>query len=346
DGAVAGLAGETLAFNPASGVSSVAQASDVGELFRYTIATPVTLPRQQSAMLPIVNESVEGEKLSIYNTSVHAKHPLNGLRLKNSTELHLMQGPVTVFDGGVYAGDARVEDLQPGTERLISYALDLDVEVAPETTGHPEQLVSVRIIKGVVHTARKYRREHKYTIKNSGDEDKQILVEQALEAGWNLVTPKEATEKTRDRYRFAVTAKPGKAEELKIAEEQTVHQEVALTNLDDGTIVFYVNSKVVSDDVKKALQEVLKRKAALNELVVKRQQLEQQIQIVDQEQARIRQNMERLDRNSDLYNRYVRKFGEQEDQVENLRTQIRELNEQEAKLRKSLDEYLAGLSEE
>jgi hypothetical protein len=119
-------ADKDIAFNFQQGVQSAAQAADVGELFQYVIATPVTLPRQQSAMLPIVNESVKGEKVSIYNQSVQAKHPLNGLKLTNSTELHLMQGPITVFDGGAYAGDAKIEDLQPGTERLISYALDLD----------------------------------------------------------------------------------------------------------------------------------------------------------------------------------------------------------------------------
>src|SRR5690606_2346619 len=106
------------------GVQSLAQAADVGELFQYAIETPVDLPRQQSAMLPIVNGSVVGKKVSIYNPQVQAKHPLNGLRLTNSTGLHLMQGPITVFDGGVYAGDARIEDLPPGEERLISYALD------------------------------------------------------------------------------------------------------------------------------------------------------------------------------------------------------------------------------
>ena len=44
------------------GGQSVAQASDVGEMFHYTIATPVKLPRSQSAMLPIVNESVQGRE--------------------------------------------------------------------------------------------------------------------------------------------------------------------------------------------------------------------------------------------------------------------------------------------
>src|SRR5437773_297360 len=93
------------------GVTSVAQATELGEVFQYAIATPVSLARQKSALLPIVNQAVEGTKLSIYNERVHAKHPLNGLRLKNSTALHLMQGPITVFDGGAYAGDARIDDL-------------------------------------------------------------------------------------------------------------------------------------------------------------------------------------------------------------------------------------------
>ena len=70
------------------------------------------------------------------------------MKFTNTTGLYLMQGPITVFDGGTYAGDAKIEDLPPGTERLISYALDLDTEVAPETKGHPEELLSVKLFKG------------------------------------------------------------------------------------------------------------------------------------------------------------------------------------------------------
>ena len=129
---------------------------NVGNLFQYAIAMPVTLPRQQSAMLPIVNADVKGEKVSIYNPAVQAKHPLYGLRFTNTTDLYLMQGPITVFDGGVYAGDAKIEDLPPGSQRLISYGLDLDTEVAPESKGQPEELLSVRLLKGTMITARKF----------------------------------------------------------------------------------------------------------------------------------------------------------------------------------------------
>ena len=75
------------------GVSAAAQATELGELFEYAISTPVSLARQKSAMLPIVNEAVEGAKVSIYNQRVHAKHPLHGIRLRNATALHLLQDP-------------------------------------------------------------------------------------------------------------------------------------------------------------------------------------------------------------------------------------------------------------
>lgn len=346
-GLAGALAGEGEAkdqfFDLGRGVESVAQAGDVGELFQYVIDTPVDLPRQQSAMLPIVNGSVEGEKVSIYNPNVHAKHPLNGLRLKNTTGLHLMQGPITVFDGGAYAGDARIEDLQPNTERLISYAMDLDTEVAHESKPSPEQLVSVRITKGVLESTRKYQRSRHYTVKNSGGKAKQVLVEYPHDASWKLTAPQKPAETTRDLYRFAVTAEPGKPVKLEVAEEQVVSQQVALNNLDDGAIQFYLHAKVVSDEVKQALAEVVKRKREINELTTRQQQLEQQINQIAQEQARIRENMAQLDRKSDLYNRYVKKFGAQEDDVEKLRKQIGEIQTELKTKQRTLDDYLAGL---
>src|SRR5262249_36644365 len=93
-------------------VASAAVAQNLGDFFQYVIDHPVTLPRQKSAMLPIVSTDVEGARVSIYNEHTLAKHPLLGLRLKNSTGVHLMQGPITVFDKNTYAGDSRIMDLQ------------------------------------------------------------------------------------------------------------------------------------------------------------------------------------------------------------------------------------------
>jgi len=340
-------ADESLADKPMdlkqSGVQSVAQAGDVGELFQYTIDSPVTVSRQQSAMLPIANGSVQGEKVSIYNPQVQAKHPLNGLKLKNTTGLHLMQGPVTVFDDGTYAGDAKIEDLPPGGERLISYALDLDTEVAPESKRNPEQLVSVKIAKGTLITSRKFERSTLYTIKNGGKKDKKVLIEYPYDPNWKLLAPKEPEEKTRDTYRFAVNAEPGKPSKLTVSEEQTVSEQIALTNVNDDLIAYYQRSTVVSEEVKKALAEIVKRKQAIQEVAQQQQQYQQQIAAITQEQARIRENMTRLEKNTELYNRYVKIFGAQEDDVEKARGAIKELQTKQVELQRSLDEYLLGL---
>src|SRR5262249_23207516 len=114
---------------PGGSVASAAGAAKVGGYFQYAVDKAGSLPGQKSALLPLVGKDVQAQRVSIYNERAQAKFPLLGLRLKNSTGLHLMQGPVTVFEGSTYAGDARVLDLQPNEERLLSYAVDLGVEV-------------------------------------------------------------------------------------------------------------------------------------------------------------------------------------------------------------------------
>ena len=327
----------------AGSIQSVAQGATLGELFRYEIAKPVSIARQRSAMLPIVSEQIEAEKVSIYDDRVLAKHPLAGLRLVNLTKLNLMQGPVTVYDGGVYAGDARVEDLVPGSERLVSYAVDLDVEVAPRTEPHPEEIVSVKLAKGTLVVTRKLARRKIFEIKNSAADAVKLLVEHPREEPWKLVALEKPAETTRDRYRFAVTAEPGKPVTLEVAEEQQTLQQLALVNTDDSTILFFTNAKQTSPAVKEALTAVIERKREIERFVQERAKREQEVNVVGQEQERIRQNMAQLERTSDLYTRYVQKFAVQEDRVETLRKEVADLQAKELEARRALDDYLQQL---
>ncbi|MBX9789824.1 MAG: hypothetical protein K2Y37_12975, partial [Pirellulales bacterium] len=166
------------------------------------------------------------------------------------------------------------------------------------------------------------------------------------DANWNLIEPKEPAEKTRDIYRFAVAAEPGKPAELAMREEMVASQQVAVTGLDDNMIQFFVSNRGVSEAVKKALAEVVRRRQALSALAIEQQQLQQQIAAITQEQERIRQNMAQLEKNTELYTRYVKKFGEQEDQIEKLRGRIAELLQQITSAQRSLDEYIANLNVE
>ena len=327
-------------------MQTAAAGSDLGELFRYEIEKPVTLERQRSAMLPIVAAEVEAERVAIYDERVLARHPLSGLRLKNTTGLHLMQGPLTVYDqagGGSYSGDARIEDMAPGTERLVSYAVDLDVEVAARGEGRAEEIVNVRVVKGTLFAARKLARAKVFEVKNSGKNAVKVLLEHPLEGGWTLVAPEKPEEKTRDRYRFAVVAEPGQPVTLEVAEEMPIEETQVLTNLDDGAILFYSRAKATSPAVREALAEVVRRKREIEQLVRDKGVREQEIATIDQEQARIRGNMGALDRTSDLFNQYVRKFADQEKRIETLRGEIAGLVAAEQEARKGLDDYLLAL---
>ncbi|HZY30150.1 MAG TPA: hypothetical protein VFF86_00770, partial [Candidatus Methylomirabilis sp.] len=234
------------------GVSSAALAMEAGELFRYSIDTPISLTRQKSAMLPIVTQEVQGTKLVVYNERVHAKHPLNGFRLKNSTGLHLMQGPITVFEGGIYAGDARIGDLQPGQERIISYALDLKTEVVPQAAPEKEEVVSASLRKGTLLITRKSVEEKSYQVTNRDQKAKVVFVEHPLRADWRLIEPAEASERTRDLYRFNVSVDGNGGATLRVREEKQIQQTVRLIDSGPDVIAYYLQAKQISPKVKEA----------------------------------------------------------------------------------------------
>lgn len=322
-----------------AGTRPVAHGAVAGELFQYTIEAPVTLPRQKSAMLPIVNAPIKGTKVSIYNERVHAKHPLNGLQLENTTGLHLMQGPITVFDGGTYAGDAQIDDVAPGAKRLISYAIDLATEVDPSSEGRPDTLESVRLAKGTLIATRRQRRARTYTVRAT--KPRRLLIEHPYASGWKLVEPAQATERARDVYRFALDVKD-KAK-LTVVEERRVAETVRLASARDNTIEIWIRMPVVSENVKVALQQVLAKKTVLERTRAALAQVDREAADIARDQSRIRQNMERLDRNSQLYARYVETLTKQEDQLASLRAKATTLKQTEAGLAKDLDDYLLGL---
>ncbi|WP_337288378.1 hypothetical protein [Candidatus Methylomirabilis sp.] len=325
------------------GVTSTSQAMETGELFQYSISAPLSLPRRQSALLPIVNEEVRGDKLSIYNERVHAKYPMNGFRLKNSTVLHLMQGPITVFDGGIYGGDARIEDLPPGQERIISYALDLKADVAVQATPEKEEVVTASLRKGTLLVTRKYVEEKGYQVNNRDQKAKVVLIEHPLRQDWRLVKPAEPAELTRDLYRFKVTTNAGGGARLLVREEKQAQQTVRLIDSGPETIGYYVQAKQVSPKVKEALQKVIALRDRLDQTAAGRNRLEQRTKDITQEQGRIRENMAKLAQNSELYNRYVGKLNQQETDIENLRKEIESLKTVEDRQKRELNDYLLGL---
>jgi hypothetical protein len=341
--AARGAASGAEAFSVSQGVTAAASGGQVGDLFQYAIDKPVSLSRQQSAMLPILNQQVSGERYSLYNVTTDPKFPLNAVKLKNASSLHLMQGPITVFDAGSYAGDAQISDLAPGAEQLITYAMDLDTEVAPQQGASPVTLISVKISRGVFFFTNKLQQERIYTIKNRGTKNRTVLVEHPLSPDWTLVNPKEATERTRDSYRFAVPVASGKTVALSVVEIRTQDQSVSLASLGSDQVAFYVRSQVVSAAVKAALQKLVGLQQKIADTMAQRSRMESRMNEISNDQSRIRQNMDRLSQTSDLYRRYVKTLSDEEDELGRLRDSVAKLRDQEAAQRKDIDTFIQSL---
>ena len=335
----------------ASGVESAAQGGQAGAFFRYTVERPVTLPRQESAMVPIVNQEIQGELFGIYNAAAHAVHPFNAVRLENGTGLHLLGGPVTVFEAGAYAGDAQLPTLPPGASRLISYSLDLDTQVEADSESLPARLVGSRIANGGLYVDYLYRLETAYRVRSLRNRERRILLEQAIRSGWELVQPQEPESRTAGYYRFLVELESGSGEaevlkELLVAEQRKAEQQISLTSISDAQIQSYLNTPEISQGVKAALKGILERRTELNDTVRRKNEQDQKRSQIYREQERIRANMERLDKDSELFQRYVDLLDDQENQLAVITRAIEELSAEERLLRERLADYIQSLQVE
>ncbi len=332
------------AFGIGGGVTVAAAGQATGELFSYAVGRPVTIPRQRSAMIPIIGADLPGRKLSIYRQADNSRYPYNGVQLRNGTGLHLAPGPLTVFEDGVYAGDARIEHLPPEGERLVSYSLDLSTEVAVRTDQEPEELYSVKIVRGTLVSEHLQKLRSIYTIRSKRQTARTLLIEQPFRPGWELSAASSADGKTGDAYRFFVELSPGAALEKQVEEKRVISRSVALSNLDSGRILVYLQAKEIAPDVERALRKVADMNRVIAETAGERSGIEEQVRQIHQEQSRIRGNMGSLDRNSDLYRRYVSVLTAQEDELRKLNDAAAELREREQRLIRDRDRFLGELS--
>jgi hypothetical protein len=328
------------------GVASAATAANLGDFFQYVIDHPVSLPRQKSAMLPIINGDVEGSKVSIYNERTLAKHPLLGLRLKNTTGMHLMQGPITVFENNTYAGDSRIMDLQKGEERLISYAVDLGTEVEPVAKHDSDRITLVKIVKGILQTTTKLRESKTYNVKNRSEQDRVVLIEHLYRPDFKLVSKERPKERARDVYRFEVRVAAGKSGSEDIIEERDLLNQIAITNLDEQTIKLVFSSNATSKPVAEALKKSQDMKVKMGETQRELGLARQQLADFERDQVRIRANLKETPATAEAYKKYLAKLDAQEGEIDKLTAKIKALQETENQQRKEYEGYLANLSVE
>ncbi|MCE9567825.1 MAG: DUF4139 domain-containing protein [Planctomycetes bacterium] len=329
------------------GSGSVATAGNLGDFFQYTIDHPVTLGRQKSAMLPIVGKEIEGQKVSIYNQNVQKSHPLLGLKFKNTSGAHLNQGPITVFEGSVYAGDTRVLDVNLNEERLVSYAIDLGTEVDPQIGPGNQKITSVKAVRGIVHTMTKFSEEKKYKIINRSQTDRTLLIEHANRTNqqFKLVGTDKPTEDTPDVYRFTVPVKSGETKTFTVKEEKDIASTISLTNGAENQIRYIINLAEASDSLKQKLTEALTIKATWDVALRELNQIGADLQRLNLDQDRIRKNLRETPKEAEVYATYLKKLSDQEKEIDALTTKQKSLMTSEFTARKKYEDYLANISD-
>jgi hypothetical protein len=327
--------------DPMASVIAAASAGQVGELFQYSVGH-VALPRQRSSMLPIITDDIAAERVSIYNQGVLAQHPLNGAHIKNTTSKHLLQGPITVLDANTYGGDARIDNLPPGQERLISYAIDLQVQVNATNQRQESGVQTGKLVKGVLQLTRKSMFTQNYIMENKADRDKVVIIEHPFRKGWKLVDSPKLLETTDTWYRFQESIPAGKTKTLKVQEEIIQGETIAILPSDLGQLEFYSRIGEIPQEVRNALVKAMSLKSALVDTERQMKERQQELAGIAQEQQRIRENIASVSQTSQYYTRLLSKLNDQETAIEKLQGEVEQLKHTYDRQRKELETYLTN----
>jgi hypothetical protein len=328
-----------------SSIVAGASADAVGELFEYRIAQPVTIKKNESAMLPFLQDTLETRKLLIWSDRA-SEHPTNAAELTNSTGKTLDGGPVTVYDGGAYGGEALMETLKAGDKRLISYAVDLGTRITNAFDSKQVVVREIHLNSGMLKIKTATEEVATYTVRNVDQKAKTLIIEHPLRAGYTLLSQKPM-EKTATNYRFEVPLAAGATKTFAVSEEHIDDNSYAVTNLTPGVLGVYVGNRALSEEGRKQLgriaiqkQQIVANGAAIDEA-------ERQVKDLGTDEDRLRRNISTLhgvNGQEQQVQDYARQLGALEQKLTTLRDRQAELQKKKTSLQHDLDEMVATLS--
>jgi hypothetical protein len=324
-----------------SDVESSAEGRELGDLFEYTIATPVTVKKNESAMLPFLQQKITGRRLLIYSDA-SMQNPFNAAELTNSTSKTLDGGPITVFDAGAYAGEALVETVKANDKRLINYAVDLGTRITTVFDSKAQIVREIHASRGLL-TAKYSANETKtYTIRNVDAKAKTLIIEHPIRQQYSLLSAKPA-EATATAYRFEVKLSPSSTTKFPVEEERVFDTSVSVSNMNDSQIVYYLQNKTLSDAGKSALAQLSYMKKQIADLDAQSKTIDKQIDNLNKDQGRTRQNIASLNQVSGQQQQveiYAKKLADQENQLAKLRDQQSDTQQKRTAAQSSLDSFM------
>ena len=135
----------------------------------------MTVPKNSSALITIVQQNIEGERIALYNEARNAQNPYCAIRLKNTTGLTLESGPVTIMEGNSYAGEALLDVVKPDDTRFVVYALDLGVHVVIRQESINKPIWRVRTQNSYMYFDYKIQTTKVYNLENLTEKKESCL---------------------------------------------------------------------------------------------------------------------------------------------------------------------------
>ena len=325
--------------------TTVAQTQELGDLFEYKLKDRVTIRKNQSAMVPILQTRIDAEKVSVWNPSQPSV--LRALWIDNSSDLTLDGGSFNVLDTDAFAGEGLMDPIKPGEKRLLSYAADLGLLVDEKQKSEKQKITRIVIAHGAMTQLTEEREEHIYTIRNRDTSARTVVIEHPARQGWKLADGTEPAESTASFHRFRLNAEPKKTTIVSVKEYRPVSTRYQLTNVSDSQVDYFVSQNAVNAEVEKVLRRVVGQKNTIAAFEADLAARKVQMSSIAEDQQRVRENMKALKGSSEekaLVERYARELNDQEDRVQSLQHEISDLQQKRDAAQKALTEMIEGLN--
>ncbi len=324
---------------------AAASGTDLGDLFEYKLKDLVTLKKNQSGLVPVIQTDIQAEKVSIWSGTASG-HPLRGLWLKNTSPLTLDGGSFSVLESEVFAGEGLTDPIKPDDRRLISYATDLGLLVDVAKNSQPQHVSLVKISKGILTEQSLLHERTLYTVRNQGAA-RTLVIEHPARPDWSLARGHtEPDEKASSLYRYRVEVPAKATASLPVEEVRTLSTSYQLSDLTDLQIALFVQRGELPPPMAEALGKITALKADIAKLESEMEDRQKDIDRIVEDQGRLRENMKALRGTSEekaLLLRYTRQLDEQETRLEALRKTIQSTEAQRDKLNAQLEDMIAGL---
>jgi hypothetical protein len=205
---------------------------------------------------------------------------------------------------------------------LLSYAVDLGVQVESQQRDERRVISRVIVQRGVVVEHREQRTRRVYTIRNNDTTDRTVVIEHPTRPGWTLADGLPPAETSAAAYRFKVAAPAARTTTLTVEEKQPLQDRYEVAALTDDQFNLLLRDTGDDQTMKQALAPILAKKASVASLTADLQRQEKEIQQISADEQRIRENLGAVNDKADgkkLVKRYAAQLTASEDRIDALR---------------------------